>query len=65
MLKPYGDRYAVAESSWSCGANESLAALGAKESGADVSDTAWRLQDILAGIPAVGAATTGAFLPQM
>ncbi|MGH8513939.1 MAG: YgfZ/GcvT domain-containing protein, partial [Gammaproteobacteria bacterium] len=47
------------------GANESLAALDAKEPAADVSDTAWRLQDILAGIPMVGAATTGAFLPQM
>ncbi|MFH0343222.1 MAG: YgfZ/GcvT domain-containing protein [Chromatiales bacterium] len=47
------------------GASESLAALGAKEPLADVSDTAWGLQDILAGIPMVGAATTGAFLPQM
>ncbi len=47
------------------GANESLAALGAIEPAADVSDTAWRLGDILAGIPMVGAATTRAFLPQM
>lgn len=42
------------------GAYESL-----NEPAADVSDTAWRLQDILAGIPMVGAATTEAFLPQM
>ena len=47
------------------GANESLAALRANEPAADVSDTAWRLQDILAGIPMVGAVTTEAFLPQM
>ncbi|MGH8532393.1 MAG: YgfZ/GcvT domain-containing protein, partial [Gammaproteobacteria bacterium] len=47
------------------GANDSLAFLGTKEPPADIADTAWRLQDILAGIPMVGAATTGAFLPQM
>ncbi|MGH8490884.1 MAG: YgfZ/GcvT domain-containing protein [Gammaproteobacteria bacterium] len=47
------------------GASESLAALRANEPAADVSDNAWRLQDILAGIPSVGAAITGVFLPQM
>ncbi|MGH8511396.1 MAG: YgfZ/GcvT domain-containing protein [Gammaproteobacteria bacterium] len=47
------------------GTNEFLAALRAKVPAADVPDTAWRLQDILAGIPMVDAATTEAFLPQM
>ncbi|MGH8509774.1 MAG: YgfZ/GcvT domain-containing protein [Gammaproteobacteria bacterium] len=47
------------------GASESLAVPRLQESVADLSDTAWQLQDILAGIPSVGTATTGAFLPQM
>ncbi len=47
------------------GAKESLAALGAKEPAADVSDTAWRFGTSTLECPRWSRRPRGAFLPQM